>query len=85
MLYCLGVCHCQCPEGNEALFLEAFFCQAFTMYSNMCAVPNMAVVGSSLISWFPGMLLRYCMSDFEIVPIAPVITGINFAFIFHMH
>jgi hypothetical protein len=29
-------------------------------------------------------LLRYCVSDFEMVPVAPVITGINFAFTFHM-
>jgi hypothetical protein len=28
------------------------------------------------------MLLRYCLSDFEMVPIAPIIDGINFAFIF---
>ena len=50
----------------------------------MCAVPNTAVVDSSLISWFPGVLLGYCLSDFEIVPTAPVITGITFAFTFHM-
>ena len=30
------------------------------------------------------MLLRYCLSDFEIVPVAPVITGITFAFTFHI-
>ena len=28
----------------------------------------------SLISLFPGMLPRYCMSDFEMVPVAPIIT-----------
>jgi len=39
---------------------------------------------SSLISCFPGMLPRYCLSDFEMVPIAPLITGIAFAFTFHM-
>ena len=37
----------------------------------------------SLTSCFPGMLLRYCPSDFEMVPVAPVITGITFAFTFH--
>jgi hypothetical protein len=42
----------------------------------MCAVPNMAVFCSSLISCFPGMLLRYCLSDFEMVLVAPIITGI---------
>jgi hypothetical protein len=40
---------------------------------------------STLISYFPGMVLRYCRSDFEMVPVAPVVTGITFAFTFHMH
>jgi hypothetical protein len=39
----------------------------------------MAVYCSSLISCFPGTWLRYCLSDFEIVSVAPVITGITFA------
>ena len=46
----------------------------------MHAVPNRAVFCSSLISCFPLMLLRYCLSDFEMVPVAPIITGITFAF-----
>ena len=33
----------------------------------MCAVPNMAVLCSSLTSWFPGMLLTYFLNDFEMV------------------
>jgi len=37
-----------------------------------------------LTSWFPGMLLTYFLNVFEIVPVAPVITGITFVFIFHM-
>jgi len=37
-----------------------------------------------LILCFPGMLLRYCLSDFEMVPFATVITGITFAFTFHV-
>ena len=35
---------------------------------------------SSLILWFLGMLLRYCLSDFEMVPV----TSITCAFTFHM-
>jgi len=50
----------------------------------LCAVPNMAVFYSSLISCFPGMLLRYCPNDFETVLVAPIITGIRFAFTFHI-
>ena len=38
----------------------------------------------SLISCFPGMLLRYCLSDFEVVPVAPIIVGITSAFTFRM-
>ena len=35
---------------------------------------------NSLITCFPGTLLRYCLSDFEMVPVAPIITGIIFYF-----
>jgi hypothetical protein len=30
------------------------------------------------------MLLTYFLNDFEIVAVAPIITGITLAFIFHM-
>jgi hypothetical protein len=30
---------------------------------------------------FPGMLLTYFLYDFEIVPVAPIITGITLAII----
>ena len=49
---------------------------------SMCAVPNMAVFCSSLTSCFAGMLLTYFQNDFEIVPVAPIITGITFVFTF---
>ena len=45
-------------------------------FRSMCAVPT---------SCFPGMLLTYFVNDSEIVPVAPVITGITFVFTFHMH
>jgi len=44
----------------------------------MCAVPNMAVFWNSLTSCFLGMLQTYFLNDFEIVPVAPIITGITF-------
>ena len=53
-------------------------------FRSMCAVPNMAVFCSSLTPWFPGMLLTCFLNDFEIVPVAPIITGITFVFAFHM-
>jgi len=53
-------------------------------FRSMCAVPNMAVFCSSLTPWFPGMLLTYFLNVLEIVPVAPIITGITFVFTFHM-
>jgi len=48
---------------------------------SMCAVPNMTVLCSSLTSCFPGMLITYFLNNFEIVPVAPIITGITFVFL----
>jgi hypothetical protein len=50
----------------------------------MSAVPSVAVFCSSLISWFPGMLLGYFLNDFHMFPVAPVITGNTFNFTFYM-
>ena len=47
-------------------------------FGSMCAVPKMAVFWSSLTSCFPDILLTYFLNDFEIVPVAPIITGITF-------
>ena len=66
------------------------FCMLNVLYfyigtcRNMCEMPNVADFCSSLILCFPCMLLRYCLSDFEIFPVAPVIGGITFAFTFHI-
>ena len=61
------------------------FCTFPLALSSMCAKPNMAVFCSSLSSCFRGLLLRYCLSDLEMVSVTPVITGIIFALTFHMH
>ena len=53
-------------------------------FRSMCAVPSMSVLCSFLTSCFPDMLLTYFRNVFEIVPIAPIITGITFVFAFHM-
>jgi len=50
---------------------------------SMCAVPNVAVFCSSLTSCFPGILLTYFLNEFEIVPVAHIITGITLVFTFH--
>ena len=50
----------------------------------MYVVPNMPDFCSSLISFPPGMLFMYCLSDFEMDPFAPIISGSTYAFTFHM-
>jgi hypothetical protein len=63
---------------------SALLCFYISTFRSMCAVPNMAVFCSSRTSWFPGMLLTCFLNDFEMVPVAPIITCITFAFTFHM-
>ena len=48
----------------------------------VCAVLHMAVFCSPLTSDSPGTLFRYFVNDFEMVPVAPIITGIAFVFTF---
>ena len=54
-------------------------------FRSMWAVPNMAVICSSLTSWFPGIFLAYFQNIFKMVTVAPLFTGITFVFTFHMH
>jgi hypothetical protein len=52
---------------------------------SMCAVLSMTVFCSSFISCFPSMLLRYFLSDFEMVPVGHIIIiCISFMFTFHL-
>ena len=61
------------------------FCSSTLVLYVMCVqCPLWLCFCSSVISCFPGMLLRYCLSDLEIVPVAPIFTSITFSFIFHM-
>ena len=74
-----------CATCNVILYMKyVLYCYINTLQSS-CVVPNVVVVCSSLKSCFPSMLLRYWLSDFEMVPIAPVHTGITFFTTFHMH
>jgi hypothetical protein len=58
-------------------------------FCSICAVPNMAFFwgggGSSLIFFFTSTLLRNWLTDFEMVPFASIMTGVAFAFTFHLH
>jgi hypothetical protein len=58
---------------DPALTLMNFYVSTFR---SLWSVPNMAVFCSSLPSWFPGMVLTCFLNDFEVVPVAPIITGI---------
>jgi hypothetical protein len=53
-------------------------------FRSMSAVLSVTGFSSSLISWFPGKLLKYFLKDFEIVQVATVITGVTFVSTSHM-
>ena len=52
----------------------------FSTFKGICAVTNIAVFSSFLMSCPTGMLFRYFLNDFEVVLFTPVITGITFVF-----
>ena len=58
---CNGISHAECFVLSHQYLLH-YVCSA--QYG--CCL-------HSLILWFPGMLLRYCLSDFEMVPVAPIV------------
>ena len=60
----------------HVMFISHVNCVSYFYIStswSMCAVPNMDGFCSSLISCFPGVLLRYCSNNFDMVPVAPVL------------
>jgi hypothetical protein len=61
-------------------FLYFYICA----FLSACAVPSMAVVCGFLISLFPGKLLMYFLSDFEIIPDFLKFTGKNFVLTFYV-
>jgi hypothetical protein len=54
-------------------------------FRSMRAVSNMAVFCGSLTLWFPGMLLTYFLNDFEMVPVAPITTGITLYYYYYYY
>jgi hypothetical protein len=54
-------------------------------FRSMCAVPNMAVFCSSLISCFPGMFLGYFLNDSEMVPVGPTVTGYYYYYYYYYY
>jgi hypothetical protein len=58
------------------------YVNAFRRY--VCAMRNMAVFCSLFLLCFLIMLLSYFLNDYVLVPVAPFITGITFAFTYHI-
>jgi hypothetical protein len=56
-----------CNVKSPIMYVLYFYIS--TSFS-VCAVPNMTVFCGFLISCFLGMLIRYCLCDFEMVPVA---------------
>ena len=57
-----------------------FYVRTFTV---ICAVTNIVVFYSSLMSCLPVMLFRHFLNDFQVVLFIPVIIGITFVFTLH--
>jgi hypothetical protein len=51
---------------------------------SMCALPSRTVFCPFLSSCFPTMLPRYFLNSLEMVPVACIVTGVTYAFTFHM-
>jgi hypothetical protein len=54
---------------------------SISTFRSTCAVPNMAVVSSALISCFPGMLLSHLLNDFR-WPKLPLLLLVSLSFFF---
>ena len=74
-----------CATCNVILPMKYGLYFYISTFHSKYTVPSMAVFCISLISCFPGMLFSYCLSDFVMVPVTLIITGITFTFTFHMH
>ena len=71
--------YCVAAVLNLQFILHVMLFRTST-HRSMYAVPNIAVFCSSLISCFPGMFFRYCLSDSVMVRVAPILTGFTFVF-----
>ena len=59
------------PHVISGSGLRKFQADGF-LFDSVYAEPNVAVVCSSLMSCFPGILFSYCLSDYEMVLAAPI-------------
>ena len=86
--YSIQCCSCSvctvCATCNVISSVQYVPYFSFSTSRSLCAARNVAVLCSSLISPFPGTLLRYRLRDFETVPVATIITGITFGVAFQL-
>ena len=63
---------------------DNMFCTSTLALSAVCVQCSIWLFYSYLISCFPVMLIRCFLCDFEMVSVAPSITGVTFVFTFHI-
>jgi hypothetical protein len=62
--------------GTDNVMFHVTFCTFTLVPSKVQYVCSAKCI--SLISFFPVLLLGNCLNNFEMVPVAPIITGITF-------
>jgi len=72
-----------CDMCNAVSDDKHFVLLHYYFLTNVCSA-KYGCFCSFLTSCFPGMLLRYFQNDFEMVPVACIITTFSFVFTFHM-
>ena len=65
----------QCVAGAMPLHMIKVLCFYINTFRNMCAVYGIAVLCSSLMSCFSGMLIRYFMHFLNVFTVTPI-TGV---------
>ena len=82
--YGIQCCSCSvftvCATCNVISPVQHVLYFSLSTSRSLCAVHNMAVLCSSLISCFPGTLLRCCLSDFSNGPSRPCYRRYHFCF-----
>ena len=74
---------CSCPVFTVCATCNVISSVKYVLYfyistfRSMSAMTNTAVFCSPLILCFPGMLHMYCLSDFEMVPVVPLIITLS--------
>jgi len=60
--------------------VQYVLCLYISTFRRLCTVTNKAGFCIFFIPCFPGILLRYSVSDFDVVSVNQIITGIAFVF-----